>query len=525
MFLSPERLASREVDNILRNKFFQDNLVIITADEIHVMVPWGKDFRQLYHQIALVLKRLPRHIPFLGISATVAPGKDFDGICNMLSLKAGEFYCLRLSNERSNVRSAMQELTHGLNGYTFPDIGRLSERGHKAVIYCRTIDLGFRVAVYLWNLLEPGEHRLKQIRVWNSLTSSSYNAETLQLFRDDPKTTTIIATIAFGMGMNVCNIKDVVNLGLPDTINALVQQDGRAGRDPELAACGRTFIEPSVVATARDALGLSPPKKAKTKTKKQQSKAAEATEIARRKAKMAKAHETLNKLDDGIRRMVLAHVEGRCLVAEKNRIYGNDKVPPDADKAALSCLAAGRSMLCSSCDPSMKQSPLSTPSTATAKPPTTTALPSVVYDENGKPLKVSTVPLPPALTVKERQYAQQQLDDWSRKRWRLKSGDRYLHLPSSAIWTEGSLVIILESFHLMRSLSSVRRRLCDWRYLADDGSSLFELLEMVNRCLDRQRIGGRKERAKKTQETKDKNKLSMSHLCAYWLLSRLTVIC
>ncbi|KIL61015.1 hypothetical protein M378DRAFT_83067, partial [Amanita muscaria Koide BX008] len=74
--------------------------------------------------------------------------------------------------------------------------------------------------MYGWSLC--AEDPLGCVRLWNSLTSPSYNEKTLQLFQNNPRTRVIVASIAFGMGMNVKNITHSINLGIPDSCDALV---------------------------------------------------------------------------------------------------------------------------------------------------------------------------------------------------------------------------------------------------------------------------------------------------------------
>ncbi|KDR68076.1 hypothetical protein GALMADRAFT_161187, partial [Galerina marginata CBS 339.88] len=124
-------------------------------------------------------------------------------------------------------------------------------RGIKAVIFCKTIDLAFRVALYGWNIYPNGVRRLDNVRLWTSITSASYNVRTLDLFQNNEETSTIVATIAFSLGMNLRNITDSINLGLPSSLAALVQQNGRAGRDLSSAAQGWTYIEGSVLSNIR----------------------------------------------------------------------------------------------------------------------------------------------------------------------------------------------------------------------------------------------------------------------------------
>jgi hypothetical protein len=116
------------------------------------------------------------------------------------------------------------------------------------------LELGFHVAVYGWSLFEPGAKILEHIRLWNSLTSATYNNKTLELFHNNPNTSAIIASIAFGMGMNLQNIFHSINLGIPDSCDALIQQNGWAGRDLATNACGWTYIELAIIAAIGEGL-------------------------------------------------------------------------------------------------------------------------------------------------------------------------------------------------------------------------------------------------------------------------------
>lgn len=162
-FMSPERLTSPEIDQILRDKVFRANVIMLGLDEVHVIIPWGLDFRPAFHQIALIHKRLPSNVPIVAVSASLTLGKDLREICHLLSLKPGNHYRLMLSNERRNIRSIMNTLTHTLGGNHFPDIDWVTNPGQKVVIYCKTIDLCWRIAIYLWSRYQPGRRRLQLV--------------------------------------------------------------------------------------------------------------------------------------------------------------------------------------------------------------------------------------------------------------------------------------------------------------------------------------------------------------------------
>ena len=188
VLLSAERLVSPDVDAILRNEKFRENLVLLGIDEAHVLVPWGKDFRKAYHQIFLLRRRLPDHVALIAVSATISPGPEFNSLCERLELKASKYHTIRESSERPNVQMIFKQLTHGLGGYQFPDIAWVFRRGIKAVVYCYSLDLVFRVGYYGWNLYPEGSRRLDNVRLWTSITSAAYDNRTLDLFKSEEDT-------------------------------------------------------------------------------------------------------------------------------------------------------------------------------------------------------------------------------------------------------------------------------------------------------------------------------------------------
>ena len=446
VLLSAERLASTEIDNILRDETFRENLILLGIDEAHVLVPWGKDFRQAYRQIPLLRKRLPPHTAIVTVTATLSAGRDFTSLCNELGFKQGRYHCIRLSSERPNVRMIIRELTHTLGGYQFPDILWAFKRGVKTVIYCRTLDLCFRVALYGWRQYPPGVRRLDNVRLWSSITSPSYNERTLELFATREDTTTIVASIAFGMGMNVRNITDIINLGLPSSLCNLVQQSGRAGRDLMTPARAWTFVESAILDAMR----------------------ASEIQTTAANAPTPRQHKRLEGLDSDLVKVLGCHIQGRCLVAGVNVCLSNP-----GPMSNLACLDANRPYPCSSCIPFEDNA---TPATATAPTNPTATVPSKDH--------TLTVPLPPALTKSHRSNALQWLNHFAITRWVQKTNITARHLPHDVLWTGTSVDFILKHFHLLRSRQSLAIYIPTWKYLESDSDALFILLEDLNRRFD-----------------------------------------
>ena len=97
VLLSAERLVFPDVDSIIRNPSFPQNLVLLGIDETHDVVPWGKDFRQAYHQIPALRRRLPSHTALVAVSVTISPGNTFCSTLDSTSHPTEPWGCLRTS--------------------------------------------------------------------------------------------------------------------------------------------------------------------------------------------------------------------------------------------------------------------------------------------------------------------------------------------------------------------------------------------------------------------------------------------
>jgi hypothetical protein len=248
--LSPEMLLSREFDKVLRDGTFQSNIFAVCVDEAHVINQWGNAFRLDYNLIGLLRARLPSWVVFIAVTATLAPGDPVTSVLTSLGYQRDNHYYVRRSSERTNVQFIRRTLTHGLSGFDFPDIAWVLTSGRKTIIYCETIELCTRVALYLFSLCAPGQNRLERIRVYTALCPQTEKEDTLRRLAEDVCCMIVIATIAFGMGINCKTVLDVISLGVPATLDDWYQKNGRAGRDPDTHARGIAYIQKSAIRTA-----------------------------------------------------------------------------------------------------------------------------------------------------------------------------------------------------------------------------------------------------------------------------------
>ncbi|PIL25941.1 hypothetical protein GSI_11695 [Ganoderma sinense ZZ0214-1] len=219
------------------NSSLSDPPVSIPRDPCMIVVypTNGLEEEQAFHQLGHARTRLPPHV-FIGMSATVLAGDARGSIFAFLGLYAGKFHLIQRSNLRQNVQTIFQTLTHGIGGWSFPDLKWIIESKHKTVIHCRTIALGFWLALYLWRLLPSHVNRNHCVRLYYALNWAEYNAETRQLMREDPEAQIVIATAAFMVGIDLPNIHNIVLLGTLESADEHVLWQGQAGRDKSMVA-------------------------------------------------------------------------------------------------------------------------------------------------------------------------------------------------------------------------------------------------------------------------------------------------
>ena len=213
LYVSPERLAS----DLFQTKLRHMRVSFITVDEAHCIPQWGYDFRPSYLQIAQIRKLVP-NAPVLALTATATPAVVQD-IQQKLSQKDTNFNVFRMSFERKNlayvVRHApdkREQLIHILE----------SVKG-SAIVYARSRR---RTKEYAELLTEAGI----SATFYHAGLDSAVKDERQRGWQQD-KIRVMVATNAFGMGIDKPDVRLVIHIDCPDSIEAYFQEAGRAGRD------------------------------------------------------------------------------------------------------------------------------------------------------------------------------------------------------------------------------------------------------------------------------------------------------
>ena len=210
LYISPERLSSP----IFQTKLHHMKVSFITVDEAHCISQWGYDFRPAYLKIAEIRKLKPA--PVLALTAT-ATEKVVDDIQAQLAFQQKNVFRMRI--ERPNLAYVVRKTNDKIGEL----IHILSRINGSAIVYVRSR----RRCKELSAILET-----------NGIQSTFYHAGLEPSVRDerqklwnDNKKRVIVATNAFGMGIDKPDVRVVIHMDSPDSIEAYFQEAGRAGRD------------------------------------------------------------------------------------------------------------------------------------------------------------------------------------------------------------------------------------------------------------------------------------------------------
>ena len=211
LYLSPERLGTE----IFRVRIEKMNVNLIAVDEAHCISQWGYDFRPSYLRIIELRKYLPG-VPVLALTATATP-EVCDDIQEKLNFRPKNL--LRITFERKNLVYTVRE-AEDKQKYILKLVRRMPGSG---IIYARSRKKTRDLALYLQK---------------NSVSCDYYHAGLTHPVRNrkqqewmNGKIRIIIATNAFGMGIDKPDVRFVIHIDLPDSPEEYFQEAGRAGRD------------------------------------------------------------------------------------------------------------------------------------------------------------------------------------------------------------------------------------------------------------------------------------------------------
>lgn len=241
LYLSPERLQSDWILERIKNL----PINLITIDEAHCVSQWGHDFRPAYLKISSLKKHFPK-TPFLALTATATP-KVKEDIINELGLHNPRIF------EKSFARENIAYMVFEVEDKLFRIEQILKKNPEPSIIYVRNRKSCLEVCSQLQSLGFKATY-------YHGGLSSKEKDKNMQLWMNE-EVQVIIATNAFGMGIDKANVKTVIHIQLPENLENYYQEAGRAGRNGEKAYAVLLTSPSDILQTENQFINILPDKK------------------------------------------------------------------------------------------------------------------------------------------------------------------------------------------------------------------------------------------------------------------------
>ena len=215
LYLSPEKLQS----NLVQEKIKELNVALIAIDEAHCISEWGHDFRPSYLQLN-VLRELQPNAPIIALTAT-ATSIVLNDIEKNLNLKNATVF--KKSFQRKNLIYRVIYSENSLEKL----LQILLKVNESAIVYTYSRKQTKEISNFL------NQNKLKSSYYHGGLSASEKNSAFNNWMKDI--TPIMVATNAFGMGIDKPTVRTVIHLHIPDSIENYIQEAGRAGRDGKQA--------------------------------------------------------------------------------------------------------------------------------------------------------------------------------------------------------------------------------------------------------------------------------------------------
>ncbi|GGI54071.1 ATP-dependent DNA helicase RecQ [Oxalicibacterium solurbis] len=213
LYVAPERLMTSRCLALLESA----KIALFAIDEAHCVSQWGHDFRPEYIQLSVLHERFPQ-VPRIALTAT-ADSQTREEIIHRLQLEDARMFVS--SFDRPNIRYQIVEKANGRKQLL--DFIQSEHAGDAGVVYCLSRKKVEETAEFL------NEHGLNALAYHAGMETAVRSRNQARFLREEG--IVMVATIAFGMGIDKPDVRFVAHLDLPKSIEGYYQETGRAGRD------------------------------------------------------------------------------------------------------------------------------------------------------------------------------------------------------------------------------------------------------------------------------------------------------
>jgi len=223
LYVAPERLTTPRFLGLLE----RSRLALFAIDEAHCVSQWGHDFRPEYIELALLAERHPA-VPRIALTATADEATRREIVARLQLDDARVFIS---SFDRPNIRYEVVEKENARSQLL--DFIRARHPGESGIVYCLSRTKTEETAAWL------AAHDIEALSYHAGMENGARAAHQDRFINEDG--VVMVATIAFGMGIDKPDVRFVAHLDLPKTIEAYYQETGRAGRDGKPAEAWMSY--------------------------------------------------------------------------------------------------------------------------------------------------------------------------------------------------------------------------------------------------------------------------------------------